>query len=82
MDDLDHLFGRQGEDVREIRDLLVQFIERHEAVMHGGAVCVNERVNTIAFLGHCLGLDAAGLGPAMLARMAFYDSQRRRQTCR
>jgi hypothetical protein len=41
---------------RKMGDDLNQMIERHEEIMHKGGSCIEERVNSVAYLAHRVGI--------------------------
>jgi hypothetical protein len=45
--------------VYELRRLALAALAAHERDQHGGETCDTERVNLLAWLAHCLGLDLA-----------------------
>ncbi len=42
--------------MESVRDEVLRIVREHEQEMHAGAPCWLERCNTLAFLGHCLGI--------------------------
>ena len=57
--------GHPSVDImRSLADTLIEELKLHEESEHEGKTCMTERVSTIAYLGHCLGLKK-GDGPAV-----------------
>ena len=42
----------------DLRDRAFEVLAQHEQKEHGGAACLAERINLIAWLCHCLGISA------------------------
>lgn len=52
----------QDERINEARDLILSYMNDHEAEEHDGERCGQSRVGVMGFIGHCLCLNAVERG--------------------
>jgi len=62
--------GRCQEFARDVQS----FLEEHEAEIHGGAFCADERGNLLAWLAHRMGFDG-DVWVTFVERLAWYTAQ-------
>lgn len=68
-----------------LRDRLINLVDEHERVDHGGQTCWRERYNAIAYLAHCIGIHSDEIDDSLLLdHMEKYeqfcpDCQRRKR---
>jgi len=62
------------QEARQIRDLAVRFVGKHEAGAHNGRACITERLNLVAYLCHSLAIGQGHL-QQLSQEIAEYDQR-------
>jgi hypothetical protein len=61
------------ETMNQLRDLAISAIAEHEKAEHDGQPCPLERINLVAWLCHCLGVDKPDYLLGVVKRVREYQ---------